>query len=108
MIIAARYSQEDYRNNASINPDHAMILPYDAKLWPDGIFGKDRIRTPLPESWNTLRDGLRLSGRPEFILRDGLPFPKIISGRIDDAIRTGLVSHHVALASLATNHFRRS
>src|SRR6516225_4380913 len=29
-------------NTASINPDHAMILPHDANLGPDGIFGKDR------------------------------------------------------------------
>jgi len=27
---------------ASIDPDHAMILPHDANPKPDGIFGKDR------------------------------------------------------------------
>jgi len=33
----------EYRT-ASIGPNHAMILPRDTNLKPDGIFGKDRGR----------------------------------------------------------------
>jgi hypothetical protein len=41
----------EYRT-ASIDPEHAMILPYDANPKPDGIFGKDRLEsTELAEDF---------------------------------------------------------